>query len=170
MLVPVRQKFSAVTDELLELLKKFSPAELNIAPIRDKWTAGQIGDHLFKSYAVVRTLKGGLTISERPPDQKVEEIRNLFLDFSIEMDSPEAILPSEEFLHKEALIEGLRERIEQLRQIVNKEDLTFICTDFAIPEYGHFTRLEWIYFTIFHTQRHNHQVKNLLQIFSAPAH
>jgi hypothetical protein len=99
----------------------------------------------------------------RPPDQKVEEVRNLFLDFNIKMKSPEFIIPSNAPIDKERLLSSLGDRIEQINEVIQKKDLTEICEGFAIPEYGEFTRLEWLYFVLFHTQRHIHQLKDIVQ-------
>ena len=78
------------------------------------------------------------------------------------MNSPEEILPSEKPLNKESIINGLQEKIEAFNLVIENKDLTETCTDYAIPEYGPFTRLEWIHFNIVHTQRHVHQLRKII--------
>lgn len=156
-------QFNRVSDELLQLLSSLSGEDLNTAPFEKGWSAGQVGEHLYNSYAVVETLNGSVKKTERPPGEKVKEIETLFLDFTIKMESPEAILLREDYIEKEWLLASLKERIDQLKAVIKHKDLTETCLDFIIPEYGEFTRLEWTHFNIVHTQRHIHQLKNIIK-------
>ncbi|WP_316810953.1 DinB family protein [Pedobacter heparinus] len=155
------QPFQQTTAQLIDFLSAQNGESLNRKPFNGGWSAAQIGEHILKSYAVVQTLKGNTKPSERPADQKVPLIKKLFLDFDIKMQSPKAIVPSEHFISKDTLLQGLKTQIEELTEIIKTQDLTVTCLDFAIPEYGYFTRLEWIWFTMFHTQRHIHQLNTL---------
>lgn len=152
-------EFNKTTLSLLKLLFSLSEEQLNFQP-KEGWSVGQIGEHLFKSYAFVETLNGKTRKTERPMDQKLEPIKTLFSDTSIKMDAPKAILPSQEKIIKNNLIKGLEVKIEQIKKVIQTKDLALTCIDFAIPEYGEFTRFEWIWFNIYHTQRHIHQLKN----------
>ncbi len=149
------------TDELLALIANFTPDELNEVPFPGSWTAGQVGDHLYRSYAVIRTLTGNVVPTTRPIDEKISMIRDIFLDFNIKMESPVGILPSTGFIDKDLLLHGIKERTSRFKELIYNEDLSLICTDYAIPEYGPFTRLEWLYFTIFHTKRHLNQLQEI---------
>ena len=153
-------EFYKTTLSFFKLLISLSEEQLNFQPKRG-WSAGQIGEHILKSFASVETLNGKTRKTQRPIDQKLEPIKTLFLDTSIKMDSPTAVLPSQERIHKKDLIKGLEDRIEQLKAIIQNKDLTLTCIDFSIPEYGEFTRFEWIWFNIYHTQRHVHQLENM---------
>ncbi|WP_276167362.1 DinB family protein [Zobellia alginiliquefaciens] len=155
------KEFQKVTSNMLKVLVPLSETQLNYR-IKQRWSAGQIGEHIFKSYASVQTLNGNTKKTVRPIDQKLEPIKILFLDTSIKMDSPKAILPSEERIVKKDLIKGLEERIEQIKEVIVNSDLSVTCMDYAIPEYGEFTRFEWIWFNIYHTQRHLHQLENII--------
>lgn len=97
-------------------------------------------------------------------DQKLGLVKTLFLDMSIKMDSPKAILPSMGKIDKKELIEGIVGRREQTRKVIVNKDLSLTCTDYAIPEYGEFTRFEWIWFNIYHTQRHIQQLENVVAL------
>ncbi len=160
--VEVLNNFDVTTQEVLELLSPLSDIELNSIPFKNSWTAGQLGDHLYKSYNVIVILCGAVEETERPPDQKLEEVRKQFLDFSIKMESPKEVLPTEEPIDKQELLDKLKRRIDQQRTVIINQELSKTCLDFCIPEYGPFTRLEWIGFNIVHTQRHIHQLKNIL--------
>lgn len=154
-------EFHKKTLSLLKILSSLSEEQLNFHP-KKGWSAGQIGEHLLKSYASVETLNGNTKKTARPIDQKLKPVKTIFTDFSIKMDSPKAIIPSEEKISKKYLIDNLENSIEQIKDVIQNKDLSLTCIDFSIPEYGEFTRLEWIWFNIYHTQRHNHQMENII--------
>jgi len=156
-------EFHQTTLSLLKLLISLSEEQLNFQS-KDVWSAGQIGEHILKSYASVQTLNGNTEKTVRPFDQKLEPIKTLFLDTSIKMDSPEAILPSKDRIVKKDLIKALEDRIEQMKEVIQHKDLSLTCIDFTIPEYGEFTRFEWIWFNIYHTQRHVYQIENIIAL------
>ncbi|MEX0772280.1 MAG: DinB family protein [Balneolales bacterium] len=154
-------EFHKSTLNLLKLLLSLSDEQLNFKP-KKGWSAGQFGEHLLKSYAFVETLNGKTRKTERPIDQKLEPIKTLFSDTSIKMDAPKAILPTKERIVKKNLIKDLEDRIEQIKKVIQAKDLALTCIDFSILEYGEFTRFEWIWFNIYHTQRHIHQLENMI--------
>tara|TARA_R110002020_G_scaffold114593_4_gene263660 strand:- start:55028 stop:55540 length:513 start_codon:yes stop_codon:yes gene_type:complete len=155
-------KFDTVTQELCRLLQPLDEAELNRAPFKDSWTAGQVGDHLYRSYEVSAILNGNVEPTQRPADQKLREVENLFLDFTVKMESPREILPSKSPIDKDSLLSSLQRRIAEQRDVILHKDLSMTCLDYAIPGYGPFTRWEWIGFNIVHTQRHLHQLGNVI--------
>lgn len=156
-------EFDRTMQDLLDILSSLSEQQLNDSPSKDVWSAGQIGEHLLKSYASVETLLGKTKQTDRPIDEKIALVSVLFNDYSIKMESPEAIIPSDKPKVQQDLISALKERIEVQRDVIKNKDLSATCAEFAIPEYGEFTRLEWIWFNIIHTQRHIHQLKNKIQ-------
>lgn len=158
----IHSELKKVTSELLEILSSLDQEHLNRIPSHGGWTAAQIGEHLLKSYAVVKTLNGTTKPTQRPADKKIKSIKNLFLDFNVKMESPEFIVPSPDPIDKETLLTSLEKRVKQILEVIDTKDLTVTCEDYAIPEYGEFTRLEWVYFCLYHTQRHVHQLNQLV--------
>jgi len=156
-------EYDSATKRLLNLLNSLTQDQLNSQPIKHHWTAGQIGDHLYKSYNISHILMGKVTDTNRPPDQKLDEIQKLFLDFDIKMESPEAIIPSNDTIDKNILLNSLMEKIEWVNTHGKTLDLSKTCLDFAIPEYGPFTRFEWIGFNTVHTRRHIHQIEQIIK-------
>lgn len=155
--------FEQTTQEFLGLLYPLDEKTLNQKGHDDHWSPGQIGEHILKSYASVETLLGRTKPTERKPDEKIAKIKELFLDYSIRMKSPEAIIPTSQPISKANLLSQLENRIMQLANVIKTADLSLTCIDYAIAEYGDFTRLEWIWFDIYHTQRHTHQLKNTIR-------
>ncbi|WP_246581267.1 DinB family protein [Echinicola shivajiensis] len=155
-------EFHKTTLTLLKKLSSLTEKQLNFLP-QSGWSAGQLGDHLLKSYASAETLNGKTKATTRPIDQKLASVKTLFTDNTIKMESPEAILPSQEKITKRELIDSLEERIGQIKEVILNKDLSLTCVDYSIPEYGEFTRFEWVWFNIYHTQRHIFQLENMVQ-------
>jgi len=148
--------------ELISLLSTVDKKKFNTVPFEGSWTAGQLADHLFKSYDVVNVLQGNTQVPKRPYDEKVQGIKEVFLNFKTKMKSPDFIIPSDEAIDKERMLRGLGTRTSAIVQIADEDDLSLLCLDFEFPDSGPLTRFEWISFINFHTMRHNHQLKKIL--------
>jgi hypothetical protein len=159
----IRTEVKNTTDELIRVLSSFSQAELNTAPSEDSWTGAQVGQHLLKSYGVVEILNKPVRKTERPADQKIDAIKKVMLNFDTKMNAPEFILPEKTQIDKETLLNSLRNITARIVDISEPLDLSETCLGFAIPNFGEFTRLEWLHFILYHTQRHIKQLKNIQQ-------
>ncbi|MBB2951714.1 MULTISPECIES: DinB family protein [Sphingobacterium] len=159
----LNKAFQQITEDFISLLDSLDENELNTKPKADDWSPGQIGDPILKSYASAEVMNGRTESTHREPDEKVTTIKDTFTDFTIRMKSPQAILPSEKRLDKQRLLQNLRDRTAQIETIIKEKNLSDTCIDFAIPEYGPFTVLEWAWFNTYHTQRHVHQLKDMIQ-------
>ncbi|HET8884889.1 MAG TPA: DinB family protein [Salinimicrobium sp.] len=157
----VKERFQQTTDEFIEILKSFSNNELNTVPFDGSWTAGQVGDHLYKSYKSVEILRGTTQTVNRAKNEKVTMFESTFSDLKIKMESPESIKPTADTIKKSELISDLKKRIHEFEDILENEDLSLLCVDFAMPKYGEFTRYEWLAFHTVHTERHIQQLKKI---------
>lgn len=151
-------------DALLNVLSEFYQAEFDVVPFEGSWTAGQVTEHIYKADSgMLSAIKGTVTQTERAPDTHVKMLREAFLNFDVKMKSPDFILPSEGPHSRDELMNGLRSTFDKLAPIAAAEDLNLLCTDFEVPTLGHLTRLELLNFVSVHTQRHTHQLRNILQ-------
>jgi hypothetical protein len=151
-------------EQLLETLALFDDKDINTIPFEGSWTGGQVAEHVLKSLSGALTnVTGAVKPTERAPDVHVKELRNIFLDMNIKMKSPEAIIPSDELKNKEALAAKLSEKLDGLKSVAANDDLTQTCTLFEMYKMGALTRLEWISFSMYHTQRHTNQLKNIIE-------
>ncbi|MEJ7694918.1 DinB family protein [Daejeonella sp.] len=158
----LKQEVERSFKELISLLSSVKEKNFNSVPFEDSWTAGQLADHLFKSYDAVNVLKGRTEAPGRPYDQNVQGFKEVFLNFETKMKSPDFIIPSNEPIDKERMLRGLRSRTSAIVQIAEEDDLSLLCLDFEFPVNGPLTRFEWISFINFHTIRHNRQLTNII--------
>ncbi|HET8803836.1 MAG TPA: DinB family protein [Aequorivita sp.] len=155
-------RFDTATKNLMQQLSSLNDEQLNAVPFKGSWTAGQLGNHLYKSYNIMDVLNGNVKETHRNPVAKLAEIEKTFKDFTIKMESPEMVLPTTEHIEKERLLSSLKERIEPQREAIKTMDLSKTCLDAEIPGAGPFIRQEWLGFNTIHTERHNHQLKNII--------
>jgi hypothetical protein len=154
-------------DKLLQIILSFPSEKFNTIPFAGSWTAAQVCDHVLKSVSGVHEmLYSKAEPTTRQAEEKKEAISNMFLDFVTKMKSPEFILPRNEPLDKNQVVSAFEELKSKLTEAINRLDLTQACTVFELPGFGPFTRVEWIWFAVYHTQRHTHQLTNIFEVMS----
>ncbi len=147
----------AATNAFIEKVAALSQSAINTVPFSGSWTAARLLSDVCKSdNAMIQALNGPVEATNRPPDAGVENLRNIFLDFSTKLPAPEFIIPSAQTFDKENLIGTFRAGRGQIGKAIKTLDLTATC---HLPIFGEPTRMELIAFVIFHTQRHTNQVK-----------
>ena len=163
--INIKELFASLdntTSELLQLISSFSEKQINTIPFENNWTAAQVAEHITKSNeGMIRSLKTEGKPAGREPDEKVQGLKDVFLNFASKLQSPKFILPTQDIYQKETVIDDLRKSIEQLKEIsgiINLPDAI------AHPIFGDITKLEILHFVLYHTQRHIRQLKNIFQI------
>lgn len=160
-----QQIINTLSEELnrtASLVTSFTEKELNSVPFEGSWTPAQVADHILKSTRGMDKLllMPGKT-TNRQPDERAEEFKTLFLDFSIKMKSPDFILPDERKFTARELTDRLNQTQEEIAAAAPEADLE------TVPELGDAhplngsTKLELLYFLAYHTMRHNHQIENM---------
>ena len=152
------------SNKLLHTILYFPEEKFNTIPFEDSWTAAQVSEHILKSVSgVVEMLYASTKPTERQPNEKVEAVKEIFLDFKTKMKSPEFVLPGNSPIEKEKISTALTDTMHKMIEAIKTLNLSETCTAFALPGSGEFTRAEWIYFAMYHTQRHTHQLKNIFE-------
>ncbi|HMG10145.1 MAG TPA: DinB family protein [Mucilaginibacter sp.] len=150
--------------KLMQTIASIKQKDINQVPFEGSWTAGQVCEHVNLSVSgVINTLKAPVEVTERSPDQYAKELRDLFLNFDLKFPSAPALMPSGMDHDKKTLINTLTGTFEHLVDTIQTADLTGIFPGFKFPGMGQLTRLEWVYLTIYHTQKHIHQIKNIMK-------
>jgi hypothetical protein len=145
---------------LIQAIAAISDEQFNTVPFKDSWTAGQVTEHIFKAVGV-DVLYGKTQPTERAPDENVEGTAKVFLNMDIKMKSPDFIYPSDGPHDKKEMLAKLEDSFNKLITAAKTLDLTLTCLDFSIPGAPPWTRLEFIWFYVFHITRHTNQLKNI---------
>lgn len=147
-----------------EIFNSFSEDEINVVPFEGSWTAGQLIQHILLACSGYPELfKGNKEKTNRKPDEQVKELKDLFLNFDIKMDSPDFLKSDIKDYNKNSLALSLLKIESDLLNASEIHDLTLLCLDFHLPNSEKFTIYEWINFALIHIQRHTKQLNDIYQ-------
>jgi hypothetical protein len=153
--------FEKKASEFLEVLSSFSQEQFNEIPFEGSWTAGKVGRHIYKAlFNLPKTLQGPVTKAERSPDELVEPINKIFMDYTIQLKSPDFIVPEDKEYDRQEMLAAYLVKIKETLDTARPLDLT-ATTGFQLPTIGHLTRMELIYFSSIHILRHTRQLKKI---------
>lgn len=137
--------------------------QIDINPSDGSWSVGKTAEHiLLSTNGIDKLFKENIQKTNGDFDGKIPALRSLFLDFSIKMDAPDEILPKKEKHEKKDILENNEAIKNEIVLAATNLDLSVTCLKYEFPGFGYMTRLEWIYFFLFHTQRHTFQIQNTL--------
>jgi hypothetical protein len=143
---------------------KDTPVEhFNSKPTHDSWSAAEVVEHVVKvEYLLNIILLGNRkAANNRKPDEKIETIKAAFQDYEKKYTAYGPIIPDTNLKDKDELVIKFEKNRINLKEIIKKEDLSLICLDFNHGVFGELTVFEWIYFNIYHSERHRHQIQNI---------
>lgn len=151
-------------DLFIKSLSAFPEDKINVIPFSKSWTAGQVANHMIKA---TDGLPDQVTKpAERKPDQQVELIKSIFLDFSTKLPAPKFIIPDDGPFQKEELLFDLAKNRDNNINIISSKDMTQLCLALELSQMGFLTRYEWMKLMSFHMQRHTHQLNKIAEKFA----
>lgn len=160
-------ELAATKTNLLQTASEIRNEDFNQPPFEGSWTPAQVCEHIFKFVSgVAEQLYGPTKLVQRNADENVKYIRDIFLDFNTKMQSPDFVSPGNSPSDKTVMLQSLETALDKIIVAASTIDLTLTCTLFKLPGSGHFTRSEWIWFVIYHTQRHIRQLQNIQAVFA----
>ncbi|MES2646413.1 MAG: DinB family protein [Bacteroidota bacterium] len=163
--IPVEDMFKLLNEpvsELVDILDSQNVNVLNAIPFKGSWSAAQVTDHITMStFSIAKALNMESVETDRDPEEKVPGLKKMFLDFTVKYKSPEFILPTHHNYEKDLLVNKLKTAFSQLEERSNAVNL---CGMISHPAFGDVTKLELLYFVLYHTKRHLQQVKNIVYI------
>ena len=151
------------TENLFAVISRFPPGHFRHKPSENEWSAAQIAEHLLKvDLSTYKALCGETIPTNRPPDQKISLLK-LAMEDSTKRAAPPTVIPSSAAFVQEVILQHLKAQREKLRETVRVSDLTEACITFKHPFLGTMTKLEWVYFTIYHAERHVRQMNAMVE-------
>ena len=147
--------------ELAQLISSVDESLVNKIPFEKSWTVAQLATHVTKSNnGMAEVLKTSGTPAERDPSMGAAKMKSIFLDFEAKYQSPEFIIPEVKEYSRETVINDLENSVRKLKEGRAKQNLSHVL---QVEIFGEVTKLELYYFVLYHTQRHIHQLKNMLK-------
>lgn len=135
-----------------------------IAPAEGKWSIQFILEHLaITESVVVNLLEGPTTETDRDPTAAVHIIKSAFNDHQKVYPNPKPVTPRGQASTIEEFLTTIEENRNKLLEDIQSKGTHDILDSFPHPLTGKMTRLEWLYFNIYHTERHIHQIKMIKQ-------
>ncbi len=150
-----------INQQLIQLFSAFDDAHINQVPFAGSWTPAQVAAHVIKSETfILKSMSVPGKPVDRLPDERVPELKGIFLNFTTKFQSPDFIVPEQKTYEKKELIAQLTTVSGQLYE---KTDAINVSEAVIDPALGELTKLEMIHFVAYHTQRHIHQLKHIFQ-------
>jgi len=158
----LRHELKETTQKLLQTINDYPKEKFNIQPPGGGWTTGEVAEHLIKvETGTVRLFVGDHEDCSRNPEEKIPEIKKRLSDFDNKMSASGPITPDKKPKDKQEVLQKLQDIRQRLIGIIGVQDLTKVISDFDHPLFGSLTKIEWLVFTIHHSRRHTHQIKNI---------
>ncbi|SFH45997.1 DinB family protein [Pedobacter insulae] len=158
----VLNDFTQTFSDLENVISLFKSENFNEVPFNDSWTPAQVVQHLIlanENFAAI--LNGSTKETTRAIDEQLSRLKSLFLNFELKMKSPVFILPAIGPYDQQQQVEIISNIKNDCLNAITALDLSRTCLDFELPSFELLTRLEAIYFVIYHTQRHTRQLKEI---------
>ncbi|RZK17353.1 MAG: DinB family protein, partial [Flavobacterium sp.] len=90
----IRTEAEQTLQSFIKTFSEFKQETVNLAPFKGSWTAGQVAEHMILANSNFGEVLNGLVEeTQRKPDEKVEVIRSILLNFDTKLDSPDFICP-----------------------------------------------------------------------------
>ncbi len=146
---------------LIETLEQVSDSHFNYKPSAKKWSIAQVADHIrLSNQSITKALAlDGLEVN-RDPAERIQELKDVFLDFTKTFESPSFIIPKNEIYNRLELMTDLLHSLQQIHRLMYKMELNILINH---PAFGDISKLEILHFVLFHTQRHLRQIKLIHQ-------
>ncbi len=85
----LKQQVTETFDGFIALVASFGDEEINKIPFEGSWTPGQVADHMINGTSgIPRLVHAQVEATSRAADEKVQAIKDVFLDFSLKMKAP----------------------------------------------------------------------------------
>lgn len=160
--VPIIKELKVTVSELLKMISETGDHIFNLKPSAKSWSVAEIADHTNKTLSgVVKTLRSDGNIAERDPRALVPLLKSVFLNFETKYERPEFLKPDDD-IDRLNLTDHVKANIEKICNLAEEKDLNVIPKGFELPQIGEITKMEWLYFANYHTQRHIHQLEKTL--------
>lgn len=158
------KEYDLNTESFIQFVEGISEDQFNLKTDEDTWSAAENIEHVIRSEFGTARLFNASTKKDpsRDTEKKIQEIKSQFQDRTKKLQAFGVVLPTDNQKDKSDLLEKFKTSRKQVIDLIKVQNLDEVCTRFEHPLFGYMTRREWIHFNIVHTNRHKHQIQDLL--------
>lgn len=155
----VEKDFQENTKSIIDFVKNLDAQKLTKKPSAKEWSVMECVEHLIVIEKLAKKVLD-LESSEprRPYFSKIEMMKNGLLNFNEKYETTEIFFPTGLYSDTNKALEDFE---NQRKEISKKGDIKLLYIGIEHPFFGKLTKLEWVYFCIFHAQRHFEQMKRV---------
>lgn len=152
------------TQLFLDILDTVHPDKLHQKNEQTTWSIMDCAEHmLISEQSVTGALKGAAEpVKDRAPNSKVPDISRSFMDFDKRLrvtGEPDTLKGG--YKSTADFSKAFRQNREIIKDTLRKEPVDWLCKDMEHPVFGFMTRIEWVYYLIYHTERHLQQINRI---------
>lgn len=161
----VKERYKNNTEAFLNTIQLFNEESFYLKPNAESWSAAENVEHINRSeFAIVRLFNGPSEPAEgRDVVAGIDKIWAYFSDRTVKAKAPEMVKPQGEKKTMDDLSATFLKQREELYPLIHTLDMTEVCTLFKHPAFGFLTRAEWLHANMAHAQRHEAQMKEILE-------
>jgi hypothetical protein len=149
------------TTNILLCLDGIDSKTMMIRPAEKSWSLMECFEHVHNLEKLLLGIFNGPTEhTDRDPADKADHIKEIFSNDTRKLNAPDPIVPKAGFNDKEVLEQAIVSTRAALILAAALEP-DELCMSFAHHYFGNMTRLEWLYFTFYHSQRHLRQAERI---------
>jgi len=155
---------SDTVSAISNLMAAVDEERINTIPFDGSWTAPQLLRHVSKSMqGMAKAMQMEAKPANRNPEERIEGLKNVFLDFSRKLTQPDFLIPENQVYKKQPAIDELKKSFNEFKANASRANLNELVEGLPL---GPITKLEIIHFVLYHTQRHLHQMKNICAVLN----
>lgn len=147
------------TDQLLKEISRFDYPAFNHRTSEEKWTAGEIAEHLLMFDIRLNSILRGESIpANRDPQENSKAMEERLTDKNRAFVAPDFLIPTSTAKDPGAMADRIIAERSNLLNFTRNADLSLLYPNAPHRFFGVLSAIEWINFLIHHTNRHIQQL------------
>ncbi|MDR9417907.1 DinB family protein [Gracilimonas sp.] len=161
----LKERLSENTDKLVKAASSVPEDQFNTKPDAKSWSVADIVEHLYRTEFGFPKLFQGETDKDpnRNSEAIIESFRTKLLNTGKKVKASSVVVPKVQNKDRQDWLQKFKDQRKTIQEHIENLEADEICKMFEHPIFGYLTRAEWIYFGIYHTERHIKQMNNTIQ-------
>ena len=159
---PALQELYESTQRIMRIMDGTSFVVFNKRP-DEHWSMADCLEHLIQLEQLILVVLNGEVreLDGRDPGQKIQNIKVVFANIEQKLSAGGPTIPSKDVKNRLEITEKFIITRDKITNYLVSADTSKLCMGFKHRLFGELTRLEWLYFIIYHSNRHAIQMENI---------